>query len=209
MSTKGTNDKITPMSGPAEAAPAEQQNTVSPRKREANRKNGQRSTGPKTPEGKAKSAQNAVTHGIFVKQYVSGATPQTVEEMKKLAAGFWEHYRPVGMIEEMLVEKLCIETVRYSRVMRLEITELAREHAFFGPAVDRVGRYSTGVNRALYRVMEQLERLQAARKAGEQAAAVSDEEAADRTAATEDTILEKENSPRAEIIKNARKESAR
>jgi hypothetical protein len=133
MSTEDTNDKTTPMSGPAEAAPAAQQNTVSPRKREANRKNAQRSTGPKTPEGKAKSAQNAVTHGIFVRQYLSGGTRDTVDEIKKLAAGFWDHYRPVGMIEEMLVEKLCIETVRYSRVLRLEIDELARKLAFFGP----------------------------------------------------------------------------
>jgi hypothetical protein len=208
MSTEDTNDKTTPMSGPAEAAPAEQQNTVSPRKREANRKNAQRSTGPKTPEGKAKSAQNAVTHGIFVRQYLSGGTRETVDEIKKLAAGFWEHYQPVGMIEEMLVEKLCIETVRYSRVLRLEIDELARKLAFFGPGVDRVGRYGTNVNRALYRVMEELERLQAARKASEKAAAASDEESADLTAETKEKTRTQATSSQAGIADNERDPSA-
>jgi hypothetical protein len=208
MSTEDTNDKTTPMSGPAEAAPAEQQNTVSPRKREANRKNAQRSTGPKTPEGKAKSAQNAVTHGVFAKQYLSGGTRETVDEIKKLAAGFWDHYRPVGMLEEMLVEKLCIETVRYSRVLRLEIDELARKHAFFGPGVDRVGHYGTNVNRALYRVMEELEHLQAARKAREKADAAPDEESADLTAETKEEIPTPETSSQAGITDNEQEESA-
>jgi hypothetical protein len=208
MSTEDTNDKTTPMSGPAEAAPAEQQNTVSSRKRAANRKNAQRSTGPKTPEGKAKSAQNAVTHGIFVRQYLSGSTRETAEEIKKLAAGFWEHYRPVGLIEEMLVEKLCIETVRYSRVLRLEIDELARKHAFFGPGVDRVGRYGTNVNRALYRVMEELERIQAVRKASEKAAAAPDEESADLTAETKEKTPAQVTASQAGITDNEREESA-
>jgi hypothetical protein len=208
MTTDDTKDKMTATAETsAEGTASVPATPVSPRKLEANRKNAQRSTGPKTPEGKAKSSQNALTHGIFVKHYVSGATPETVEEMKRLAAGFWEHYQPVGMIEEMLVEKLCIETARYSRVMRLELDELARRHAFFGPGVDRVGRYGANVNRALYRVLEELERLQAARKASEKAAA-PDEESADLTAETEDAIPAQETSSEAKITENEREPSA-
>src|ERR1043165_3369257 len=40
-------------------------NMVSEPKRIANRKNAQKSTGPKSKEGKEKSSQNARTHGLF------------------------------------------------------------------------------------------------------------------------------------------------
>ena len=36
----------------------------------ANRANAQKSTGPRTPEGKAKVAQNALKHGLLAKQAV-------------------------------------------------------------------------------------------------------------------------------------------
>jgi hypothetical protein len=43
--------------------------------------------------------------------------------------------------------------------------ELGRKNAFFSAAVDRVGRYSTSTSRALFRAIEELERVQRARKA--------------------------------------------
>ena len=43
---------------------------VSEKKLAANRLNAQKSTGPKTDEGKAKSARNATTHGLFCRDVV-------------------------------------------------------------------------------------------------------------------------------------------
>src|SRR5687767_3677299 len=39
--------------------------TISDRKRAANQANAQKSTGPKTPEGKERSSKNATTHGLY------------------------------------------------------------------------------------------------------------------------------------------------
>jgi hypothetical protein len=82
-----------------------------------------------------------------------------------------DHYQPVGKVEEMLVEKVAIEYARYARVLGAEQQVLARQHAFFYVTVDRFARYATSTNRALSRAIEDLERVQAARKARASAAA--------------------------------------
>ena len=94
--------------------------TASSRKIEANRKNAQHSTGPKTDEGKAKSSHNSIKHGIFVTKFLNGATPDTTAEIQELAAGLREHYEPKGILEEILVQKIVVETARYGRVLALE-----------------------------------------------------------------------------------------
>src|SRR5215472_6245385 len=96
---------------------------TSPRKIEANRRNAQLSTGPKTDEGKAKSSKNSITHGIFVTKFLDGATPQTVAEIEELAAGLRDYYNPQSIVEEILLQKIVIETARYGRVLLLEQPE--------------------------------------------------------------------------------------
>lgn len=143
----------------------------STKKVEANRRNAQHSTGPKTAEGKAKSAQNAIKHGIFAKRFLQGASTEAVQEMETLIRELRDYYQPVGKMEEMLVEKVAIEYARYARILGAEQQVLAREHAFFYVTVDRFARYATSTNRALSRAIEVLVRVQAARKAGENATA--------------------------------------
>src|SRR5262245_33570645 len=49
---------------------AQEPRTLSAKQRRANRRNARKSTGPRTPEGKAKSSKNATTHGIFCESIV-------------------------------------------------------------------------------------------------------------------------------------------
>jgi len=155
---------------------------TSSRKVEANRRNAQLSTGPKTDEGKAKSSRNSITHGVFVKKFLDGATPETVAEIEELAAGLRDYYKPQGIVEEILVQKIVVETARYGRVLGLEQPEPGATRPYLLHCLDKVMRYTTSTSRALYRDIEELERVQAARKACEESAASMDAEPAKRPA---------------------------
>src|SRR5258706_1912240 len=119
--------------------------TTSLRKIEANRRNAQRSTGPKTPEGKAKSSQNAITHGILVNKFLNGAAPETVAEIEALAAGIREHYQPVGTLEVLLVEKIVLELARDHRILGFEqkFEEFTSGPIHLVVCLGHVARYAT------------------------------------------------------------------
>lgn len=120
-----------------------------------------------------KSGQNAITHGLFIKKFLNGTAPETVAEIEALAAGIREHYQPADMLEEMLVQKIVIEAGREHRVLGFE---QKFELSTSGPihlvaCLGHVVRYTTSTSRALYRAIQELERVQAARKARESSAA--------------------------------------
>jgi hypothetical protein len=71
---------------------------------EANRANSKKSTGPKTPEGKARSAQNASEHGLCASQLV--VKPGQEAEFDEMQAGLYEEVLPVGGLEDELFKSL-------------------------------------------------------------------------------------------------------
>ena len=82
---------------------------------ETGRGNGGRG-GPKTPEGKAVSRMNALKHGIFV----TALSDRDHEELHGVCEKLCESFRPEGMVEEMLVEKLALVYLRLQRCARAE-----------------------------------------------------------------------------------------
>ena len=74
----------------------------------ANRQNAEKSTGPRTPQGRAASSMNALKHGILSRQVlVRGRNLQESEEdLKALHQRFWEDLQPVGPLEELLVDQI-------------------------------------------------------------------------------------------------------
>ena len=73
-------------------------------KAESNRKNALRSTGPKTPAGKAKVSRNAEKHGAYSEALTM--LLEAPEEFQALKAGLVETLTPAGPMECRLVERL-------------------------------------------------------------------------------------------------------
>ena len=68
--------------------------------------------------------------------YREGAKPETIAEIEELAASLRALRRP-GVVEEMLVQKIVIETARYGRILALEQPEPGRPRLYSLMCLDR------------------------------------------------------------------------
>jgi hypothetical protein len=83
----------------------------------ANRQNAQKSTGPKTDEGKAAVSQNAVKHGLFAESVITGEDPAEYEAFHD---NMLAELAPVGMVELMLAERVVSLWWRLRRAERMQ-----------------------------------------------------------------------------------------
>jgi hypothetical protein len=156
---------------------------------EANRRNAQKSTGPKTPEGKARSRRNGLIHGLTAQAcMLEDEDPQdlikTIEELR-------EKYDPQDTDEDFLIERMAKARFRYGRIMPLEAaiynlrlavdkapTPLVeaqgipaqRAWAYMrdangGNALSKLSRYESALLREYDRSRQELEKLQKIRAA--------------------------------------------
>ncbi|MCZ2156418.1 MAG: hypothetical protein LC114_21360 [Bryobacterales bacterium] len=91
---------------------------VSEKKREANRRNAQRSTGPKTPAGKAASSANSRRHGLY-----SGTMLLSIEEDEdytRILQGLRDFYQPANFEEGYVIEMVAQQRHRLLRHAALE-----------------------------------------------------------------------------------------
>lgn len=85
---------------------------------EANRRNAEQSTGPRTAEGKVIVSRNATTHGIYSNiPVVPGECP---EEWEAHRAGVVASLTPVGWLEVNLAERAALLLWRLQRLARYE-----------------------------------------------------------------------------------------
>jgi hypothetical protein len=85
----------------------------------ANRKNAQKSTGPRTPEGKARSSRNSTIHGLTGKwRKLPNEQPKDLLEMHE---DYREALQPIDALEEGLVERLVVAQYRLRRIARIEV----------------------------------------------------------------------------------------
>jgi hypothetical protein len=91
---------------------------TTPAKILANRQNAQKSTGPRTPQGKAVASQNSLKHGLSTQQAVIGL--ESREEFDLYREQFLEELAPQTPVESMLAERIVTLSWRLKRSLRIQ-----------------------------------------------------------------------------------------
>ncbi len=84
----------------------------------ANRQNAEKSTGPRTDEGKAVVSQNAVTHGLFGIQITING--ENKELFRRRREAMLADLAPVGAMETMMAERIVSLSWRMDRAARMQ-----------------------------------------------------------------------------------------
>jgi hypothetical protein len=90
---------------------------------EASRRNGARSKGPKSPEGKARAAQNALEHGMRATKHVM-LPQEDGAEFAALETAVLAELVPVGALQTLLARRVAIAAWRLARADRMEAEAL-------------------------------------------------------------------------------------
>ena len=127
-------------------------------KRKANRLNAQKSTGPKTPEGKARSSQNAIKHGVYaegvvlrtedvaryhavrceIAMMVGGDTPLDYQVINRMAAAQWK------------LDRLTIfETSVYDKAIEAAGGDLANAFSAMSNELEKISRLQGRLTREI------------------------------------------------------------
>ena len=93
--------------------------TVSPKRLAANRANAARSTGPRSAEGKARSAQNSRKHG-FTASIFAVVRLEELDEIARLREDLIACYQPVNSQELFAIERIALAQQSLLRAARLE-----------------------------------------------------------------------------------------
>ena len=74
-------------------------------------------------------SRNAITHGILAREVVitAGDREESLEEFRALVEGLVNSYRPVGVVEEALVQMIATALWRKARVLRAENGEIRKQ----------------------------------------------------------------------------------
>src|SRR5262249_37187323 len=128
----------------------------------ANQANALLSTGPRTPEGKARVAQNALRHGLTARHLVIRDDER--EEFDTLQAALLEELAPTGAVETIPFHELLHAAWSLQRFRRIEaelpVSAADLLDAASAALLDRLGRYQARAQRAYYRALQELRTLQ-------------------------------------------------
>ncbi len=150
---------------------------------QANRLNAQKSTGPKSPEGKKRASQNRTTHGLSSEHVVLASEDRSsFDNLLAILNGEWD---PRSETEAFLVETLAYNQWRLLRIGRIEHASLSRKLEARGEVsvpmeVEDLSRYEGRSSRAYYRALNMLIKFQEGREKQPQAWRPQEEPAEER-----------------------------
>jgi hypothetical protein len=157
---------------------------------QANRRNARKSTGPRTAQGKAASAANALKTGLYAKSIViPGEDPA---ELQTLTTQYLNTYRPTSPDERALIDTLIANEWLLRRLRRCEAQlwtrsiegdeerngtpdpyALASAFCWYDARLALLQRRLSAAERSYHRALTDLQRLQQARRSAEPAASKS------------------------------------
>ncbi|MBE0660425.1 MAG: hypothetical protein IH602_22210 [Bryobacteraceae bacterium] len=122
------------------------------------------STGPRTPEGKARSSQNALKHGLRASKPENAVPDEMRQAYEKLRAEFLAQYRPEGPTESAILDLVILATWQLRRIHELEIfaplsLDLDGDPSSFGQH-ERLARYRASYERMLHTNLKQINEIQ-------------------------------------------------
>jgi hypothetical protein len=145
---------------------------ISARQRAANERNAQKSTGPSTAEGRARSSRNATTHGLAAREALLEC--EDAQAFTQHMESFANEYRPQTEIEEFYVTQMAEAAWRLRRVRKFESAALdGSPDPSSDETVDKLlklSRYEAAIERSYYRALRELRSLYKERDNANQAA---------------------------------------
>ena len=145
------------------------------KQKDANKENAKKSTGPKTTEGKATSAQNAVTHGLTASYDVIKSESQ--EDFDLYRHEMIDEMDPFGPMQHRLAERIISLSWRLRRAERmhnltidamlerensdheLALGRMANKDFSYDKSLDHLIMYERRIENSLYKTMKELKNL--------------------------------------------------
>jgi hypothetical protein len=128
----------------------------------ANIENASRSTGPRTEEGKARSSQNAIKHGLTSNKCLL-LPDEDEEDFRRFEAELKHTYMPLNYIEAELVDDIISIQWRRKRAAALEARILSAENPDF-KALNNISLIANRLKREFSATHKELMQLQVDRE---------------------------------------------
>src|SRR5579859_3245665 len=130
---------------------------------EANRRNSQKSTGTRTPEGKAACSMNALRHGLRARSVLLPG--ENGDEFHQLCNDLEVEWHPQSRTEQFYLEQMAVSQWKLIRMEVVETNIFKDTDASSKqlPMLDRLWQAECRLERSFSRAQRELERLQNSR----------------------------------------------